>query len=116
MTDLIEKPRPQEALSNPATAGRYVFSPLIFDMLRRQKPDRRGEIQLTDASAQLRAEGKRVLALKLPARDWRYDIGNFASYFETFVEFAQADPVYGSEFRKLRERMPAQEAVANAAD
>jgi UTP--glucose-1-phosphate uridylyltransferase len=116
VTDLVEKPRPQEAPSNLAIAGRYVFSPLIFDMLRHQQPDRRGEIQLTDAIAQLCAEGKRVLALKLPAHERRYDIGNFASYFETFVEFALADPLYGADFRKFLERTLAQQAVANAAD
>ncbi|MGH9671698.1 MAG: UTP--glucose-1-phosphate uridylyltransferase, partial [Bryobacteraceae bacterium] len=46
---LVEKPRPEEAPSNLAIAGRYVFSPLIFDMIRRIGPDQRGEVQLTDA-------------------------------------------------------------------
>ena len=103
--DLVEKPRPEEAPSNLAIAGRYIFSPLIFDLIRRVKPDRRGEIQLTDAISMLCQEGKRVLAVKLPANEKRYDIGNFPSYFETFVEFALADPLYGEEFRKALERM-----------
>jgi UTP--glucose-1-phosphate uridylyltransferase len=114
VTNLVEKPRPEESPSNLAIAGRYVLSPLIFDMLRRQSPDQRGEIQLTDAIAQLCEEGRRVLAFKLPAHERRYDIGNFPSYFETFVEFALADPVYGPEFRKFLERTLAQEAVAHA--
>lgn len=97
--DLVEKPKPGEAPSNLAIAGRYVFSPVIFDMIRRVKPDARGEIQLTDAIAQMCEEGRRVLAVKLPATERRYDIGNFPSYFETFVEFALADPDYGSELR-----------------
>jgi len=46
-----------------------------------------------------------VLALKLPPGERRYDIGNFPSYFETFVEFALADPAYGEDFRKALERM-----------
>ena len=50
-------------------------------------------------------EGKRVLAVKLPANEKRYDIGNFPSYFETFVEFALADPVHGPEFRSTVERL-----------
>jgi UTP--glucose-1-phosphate uridylyltransferase len=50
-------------------------------------------------------EGKRVLAVKLPPEEKRYDIGNFPSYFETFVEFALADPVYGAEFRSTVERL-----------
>jgi UTP--glucose-1-phosphate uridylyltransferase len=74
-------------------------------MIRRVKPDKRGEIQLTDAIQQLCEEGRRVLAFKLPANEKRYDIGNFPSYFETFVEFALADPVYGPGFRDRLERM-----------
>jgi len=103
--NLVEKPSPENAPSNLAIAGRYVFSPIIFDMIRRVKPDRKGEIQLTDAMQQMCEEGKRVLAVKLPATEKRYDIGNFPSYFETFVEFALADPLYGDEFRANLEKL-----------
>ena len=103
--NLVEKPQPGDAPSNLAIAGRYVFSPLIFDMIRRVQPDKRGEIQLTDAIQSMCEEGKRVLAVKLPANEKRYDIGNFPSYFETFVEFALADPVHGPEFRSTVERL-----------
>jgi UTP--glucose-1-phosphate uridylyltransferase len=91
--DLIEKPTPEKAPSNLAIAGRYVFSPLIFDMIRRIKPDKRGEIQVTDAIRLLCEEGKRVIAVKLAPDEKRYDIGNFPSYFESFVGSALADPV-----------------------
>lgn len=103
--NLVEKPKPEEAPSNLAIAGRYVFSPLIFDMLRRVKPDKKGEIQLTDAIQMMCEEGKRVLAVKLAPDEKRYDIGNFPSYFETFVEFALADPAYGAEFRVTLDRI-----------
>lgn len=107
--NLVEKPKPDVAPSNLAIAGRYVFSPLIFDMIRCVRPDNKGEIQLTDAIQMLCEEGKRVLAVKLPPNEKRYDIGNFPSYFETFVEFALADPVYGPEFRRTVERLLAAE-------
>ncbi|MCL6543651.1 MAG: UTP--glucose-1-phosphate uridylyltransferase [Bryobacteraceae bacterium] len=97
---VIEKPRPEEAPSSLAIAGRYIFSPVIFDMIRKVQPDSRGEIQLTDAIRGLCEEGKRVLAFRLPPSERRYDIGNFSSYFQTFVEFALADPVYGEELRQ----------------
>jgi UTP--glucose-1-phosphate uridylyltransferase len=105
VVNLVEKPRPADAPSNLAIAGRYVFSPLIFDMIRAVKPDGRGEVQLTDAIQRLCEEGRRVLAVKLPPKEKRYDIGNFPSYFETFVEFALADPIYGPEFRRRIEKM-----------
>ena len=78
---------------------------MIFDMIRDVKPDKRGEIQLTDAIQRMCDEGRRVLAYKLPPGERRYDIGNFPSYFETFVEFSLADPMYGAEFRSTLERM-----------
>lgn len=105
VVDLVEKPEPEEAPSNLAIAGRYVFSPLIFDLIRGVQPDKRGEIQVTDAIRMLCEEGKRVVAVRLPAGEKRYDIGNFPSYFESFVEFALADPEYGAGFRKTLERL-----------
>lgn len=112
--NLVEKPKSEDAPSNLAIAGRYVFSPIIFDMLHRVQPDRRGEIQLTDAIQLLCEEGKRVLALKLPAGERRYDIGNFPSYFESFVEFALADPIYGDSFREFLERVIAKRMAEKA--
>jgi len=78
---------------------------VIFDMIRRVKSDARGEIQLTDAIQFLCDEGRRVVAVKLAREEKRYDIGNFPSYFESFVEFALADPAYGAGFRRVLERL-----------
>jgi len=103
--NLVEKPEPAEAPSNLAIAGRYIFSPTIFDMIRDVEPDARGEIQLTEAIQRMCDEGRRVLAYKLPPGERRYDIGNFPSYFETFVEFALADPDYGPGLREAIRRM-----------
>jgi len=103
--DLVEKPAPEEAPSNLAIAGRYVFSPTIFDYLNDIAPDSHGEIQLTDAIQRMCEEGRRVLAYRLPPNERRYDIGNFPSYFATFVEFALADPEFGPGVREAMERV-----------
>ncbi|MCC6262816.1 MAG: UTP--glucose-1-phosphate uridylyltransferase [Bryobacterales bacterium] len=108
VANLIEKPDVDAAPSNFAIAARYVFSPLIFDLIKQVKPDKRGEIQLTNAIQTMCEEGRRVLAVKLPENQRRYDIGNFPSYFESFVEFALADPDYGAEFRETLKRLLAQ--------
>jgi len=112
IVNLVEKPAPSDAPSNLAIAGRYIFSPVLFDMIRRVKPDKRGEIQLTDAIQFMCDEGRRVMAVKLSPAEKRYDIGNFPSYFESFVEFALADPVYGADFRRTLERLLAKSATA----
>ncbi len=100
ISDVVEKPSPADAPSDLAIAGRYVFSPMIFEMLRRVEPDAHQEIQLTDAVRMLCESGERVMGVKLPPGEKRYDIGNFGSYFKTFVEFALADPLYGPGLRK----------------
>ncbi|HVX65518.1 MAG TPA: UTP--glucose-1-phosphate uridylyltransferase [Bryobacteraceae bacterium] len=105
VTSLVEKPQPAEAPSNLAIAARYVVSPRVFDLIRRVQPDKRGEIQFTDALQLLCRAGEPVFAMQLPAGERRYDIGNFPSYFETFVEFALADPVYGPGLRASIERL-----------
>lgn len=112
IVNLVEKPDPKDAPSNLAIAGRYIFSPVVFDMIRRVQPDKRGEIQLTDAIQFMCEEGRRVMAVKLTPQEKRYDIGNFPSYFESFVEFALADPVYGAEFRRVLERLLTKSSVS----
>ncbi|MBF0171640.1 MAG: UTP--glucose-1-phosphate uridylyltransferase, partial [Nitrospinae bacterium] len=49
VTSMVEKPAPEDAPSNLAITGRYVFSPELFDYLARTAPDAKGEIQLTAA-------------------------------------------------------------------
>ena len=106
IADLVEKPSPQAAPSNLAIASRYVFSPSIYPALQHTPADRHGEIQLTDAIRLLLKEGKKVFGIRLPAQDRRYDVGNFQSYFEAFVDFALTDPQLGEHLRQyLRERL-----------
>jgi UTP--glucose-1-phosphate uridylyltransferase len=100
IADLIEKPSPNEAPSNLAIAARYVFAPTIFNAIRQTPFDKRGEIQLTDAIQLLLKQGARIIGVRLPPNEKRYDIGNLESYFETFVEFALTDPEYGAVLRK----------------
>ena len=49
INDMVEKPPIEEAPSNLAARGRYVFSPKIFDAIERTERGVGNEIQLTDA-------------------------------------------------------------------
>lgn len=100
MVDIVEKPSVSAAPSTLAVAARYVFSPIIFDALARTLPDARGEIQLSDAIKMLIQMGEPVYAWPFAADVRRYDVGNFESYFRTFVDFALADERYGYLVRK----------------
>lgn len=82
---LVEKPSPAEAPSNLAVAGRYVFTPEIFDCLAKIEPGKGGELQLTDAMQMLLGTSSmygRLLEGK------RYDIGNKQGFIKTNIEFA----------------------------
>ena len=101
--DVVEKPAPGEAPSRLAIAARYVLSPAIFGALVRTPPGKGGEIQLTDAIRSVIREGGKAYGIRLHADERRYDIGNFQSYFEAFVEFALADPRFGAPLRRFLE-------------
>jgi len=100
LSDVIEKPAVEEAPSNLAVAARYVFSPEIFECLEKTPPGKGGEIQLTDAIRMLIDRGRKVMGMRLPAGETRFDIGNFDSFFHAFVEFALADPQHGERLRE----------------
>lgn len=100
MTDIVEKPSVGSAPSTLAVAARYVFSPAIFLALERTLPDRRGELQLTDAIKLLVQMGEPVYAWPLAPDEVRYDVGNFESYFRAFVDFALVDERFGYLARK----------------
>jgi UTP--glucose-1-phosphate uridylyltransferase len=104
IADLVEKPSREAAPSSLAIAARYIFSPDIYPALERTAPGKGGEIQLTDAIRLLLEEGKTVVGVRLAADETRYDIGNFESYFEAFVEFALADPQLGPGLRSFLAR------------
>ena len=57
VSQMVEKPTPEQAPSNFAVIGRYILTPDIFDILRDTPPDDRGEIQLTDALKVQASEG-----------------------------------------------------------
>jgi UTP--glucose-1-phosphate uridylyltransferase len=98
--DVVEKPSIDEAPSNLAIAARYVFAPSIFAALERTRPSKGGEIQLTDAVRLVLQAGEKVYGVRLGPDEPRYDIGNFGSYFHAFIEFALADPKYGTSLRR----------------
>ncbi|MCC5961304.1 MAG: UTP--glucose-1-phosphate uridylyltransferase [Rhodobacteraceae bacterium] len=88
---IVEKPRQQDAPSQIASYGRYVFEPEIFGILKGLEPGAGGEIQLADAIDILAAQGK-VSALVNTSR--RYDCGSKRGYLHAIFEVAQEDPDY----------------------
>ena len=71
---IVEKPKRDEAPTNLANAGIYVFSTEIFEKIRKTEASVRGEFEITDAVSLFLKEGKKVLAAEIPRGGWM-DIG-----------------------------------------
>jgi len=85
VTDMVEKPEEKNAPSNMAIIGRYILTPDIFDKLKNIKPDKHGEIQITDA-LKIQANRGKVIAYKFKGK--RFDCGSIKGYLEATNHFA----------------------------
>jgi len=96
ITGIIEKPRANEAKSNLAVSGRYIFTAEIFDSLAQVAPGALGEIQLTDA-IQILLKSQDAYAKKFEGK--RYDCGDKLGYLQANVELGTQHQELGSEFQ-----------------
>ena len=95
ISQIVEKPRPQQAPSNLAVVGRYLLSPTIFGKLEQIGRGAGGEIQLTDGIADLLAE-EAVYAYEFEGK--RYDCGSKLGYLQATVEFGLKHETLGPKF------------------
>ncbi len=95
VTDMIEKPKPEQILSLFSVLGRCVLPPSIFDILDNTPPGAGGEIQLTDAMMTLaRTEGMTGVDFT----GVRYDMGNKLGILQATCEVALRHPEVGADF------------------
>lgn len=97
VTDMIEKPRPEEIISNFAILGRCVLPAKIFDILEKVPVGAGGEYQLTDAM-KLLAQTEGMLGVDFTGR--RYDMGNKLGILKAVVEVGLTHPEVGEDFRE----------------
>ncbi len=88
LKSMVEKPLPDDAPSNLAVPGRYVFSSEIFEYLDKIPRGVGGEYQLTDA-IKLMAEEKDVFGAVLEGT--RFDTGSMEGYLEATIAYAARD-------------------------
>jgi len=96
VTDLVEKPSPEEAPSDLAIIGRYILTPAIFAHLEKTAAGRGGEIQLTDGLRSL-LRHRKICAYRFAGQ--RYDTGDKLGFLKATVEFALRRPDLGAAFR-----------------
>ena len=102
ITQIVEKPAPEDAPSNSAVVGRYLLGPEIFDRLEKTGRGAGGEIQLTDGIADLLSESA-VYAYSFAGV--RYDCGSKLGYLQATVAYGLEHPDTGEEFREHLEQL-----------
>lgn len=102
ITDMVEKPRVEEAPSNLAIIGRYVLTPDIFSELESISADRTGEIQLTNGLRQL-LKKRPIYAVEIDGV--RHDTGNKLGFLKALVYFALKRPELAGPFREYLDRV-----------
>ena len=97
ITDLVEKPKPQEAPSNLAIVGRYILTPRAFETLAEIKAGAGNELQLTDG---LRLLVKREKMYAYVYEGKRHDTGDKLGFLKATVEFALKRADLGEPLRQ----------------
>lgn len=110
--DMVEKPTYENAPSNLAIIGRYIFTPDIFNAIEKTEKGAGGEIQITDAMRMMLEEGKPFYAVKIQGR--RHDAGDKLGFLIATVEFALKRDDLGKEFLEYLKSLDlADKAAAN---
>lgn len=95
LTQIVEKPRKEEAPSNLAVLGRYILTPEVMEELAKTQRGKNGEIQLTDALSSL-MQKQDVYAYQFEGK--RYDLGDKLGFLKATVEFALRRDDLAEEF------------------
>ena len=102
VSDLIEKPEPEEALSNIAVIGRYILNANIFNAIEETKPGKGGEIQITDAIKSLIGREK-IFAYEF--KGIRYDVGEKIGFLKANIAYALKRGDLGSELKEYLKKI-----------
>jgi len=97
ISDMVEKPKFEEAPSNLAIIGRYVLTPRIFEMIETITPGAGGELQLTDALKKL-LKHEKVYGYVFEGK--RHDAGDKLGFLKATVEYALQHEELGPAFKE----------------
>lgn len=103
LTGMTEKPEPDEAPSDMAIIGRYIFTPALLPLLSKASPGKGGEIQLTDVIHRL-AQQEPVYGVLVDGE--RFDAGNPLGFLQANLALGLKHPLYGGDLHNYLKRQP----------
>jgi UTP--glucose-1-phosphate uridylyltransferase len=98
LKSIVEKPKFEDAPSDMAVIGRYIFTPELFGAIEKIEPGAGGEYQVADAMRILLDEGFPFYAVKLDGI--RHDAGDKLGFLIATVEFALKRDDLGADFKE----------------
>jgi len=102
ITQMVEKPKREEAPSNLSITGRYILQPEIFAILENQQRGAGGEIQLTDGMVRL-AQQQPFLGFKFEGAS--FDCGSKVGFLAANVAYALERKDIAPAFREELKRI-----------
>ena len=97
--NIVEKPDPSKAPSNMALLGAYILPPEIFEVLKKTKTGKDGELWLVDAINALKKKGVPLYACEIENGKY-YDCGNKLEFIKATIDFAMKHKEIGKELKK----------------
>ena len=101
LSNIIEKPKPEDAPSDLGVVGRYIFSNKILTFLEKTKPGAGNEIQLTDA---IKAMLNDLPVFAYQFEGTRYDCGDKLGFIKANIEYALKNEKFGNELEEYLKR------------
>ena len=95
---IIEKPHPDEIMSDLVVMGRHILTPEVFEYLKKAKPSKKGEIILAEVLAKMLDEGKPIYGYELSG-EW-LECGDKLKWIKSFFYLTLKDPKYREEIRQ----------------
>ena len=102
---IVEKPEPQEARSDLVLVGRFILTPEVFDFLKKKKPNKKGEISLTETFADMVLDGQIVYGHEFEGR-W-LECGTKAEWLKSFLLFALTEHPESAELHAFLRKQKA---------
>lgn len=99
ISDMVEKPKVEEAPSNISIVGRYILDGKIFSYLENAEKGSGGEIQLTDSMRAMLKDNTKTYGYKFHGK--RMDCGNHLGFLEANIQFALRDQALKKSAAKL---------------
>ena len=95
---IIEKPLPNEIMSDLVVMGRHILTPEVFEYLKNAKPGKKGEIILAEVLAKMLDEGKAIYGYELNG-EW-LECGDKLKWMKSFFYMALKDSKYKEELKQ----------------